>query len=355
TCYFGRAKPGFGAPEEVSLPPSIRVRPVTNLYWPGSQYRVMWQVGVGKLLRGRHDVIVCPEVVHNLAVWWVVLLHGLFGKRLVLFGHGYRPVQASRGLPGALRKWARRLLLGRARAVIAYTERGREECLDLGVPAEAVFVCRNTMDIHRLRALETRVDEASLRRLREELGTDDQRLVVLFLGKIRRRKRLDVLLEGARLVHDSGTPITVMVIGDGPERAAAQAAAGEVPWLHFLGAIYDEAELAPYFLVADVLVLPGALGLTCVHGFAHGVPTVTSSDRALLQTPEYDYLVDGHNGLIVASAEPGDYADLLRRLASDRSRVSALKAGARASGDEMGIDLMAERFAEAVKHGGGMR
>ena len=63
----------------------------------------------------------------------------------------------------------------------------------------------------------------------------------------------------------------------------------------FLGAIYEEKELAPWFMTADCFVYPGAIGLSLLHSFSYGLPVITN-DRITTHGPEIAALDDNANG-----------------------------------------------------------
>lgn len=343
TLYAGRAAPHRGAPTE-SLPTvPVEVVPVANHFWPGPGSRMMWQGGALGLLRSDADVVVCAEVVHNLTVWAIRLLHRRFGKRLVLIGFFYRP-------PGSPVPWVRdalrRYLRASASALISYTDRGKGALLEAGVDPGRVFVSQNTLDTERLMRLADAVTDAERAELRQRLGAGGRR-VLLYLGRLLPVKRADVAVEAMRHLARQAEPPLLVVVGDGPERPALEERAGDLP-VRFVGATYDLELLARYFAVADLLVLPGRVGLTCVHGFANGVPCLTSSDTAVVQSPEYDYVEDGVNGVILAGPDPELLASAVAALLEDDTRMEALRRGARASAEGLGMGRMVDAFAAAV-------
>jgi glycosyltransferase involved in cell wall biosynthesis len=115
-----------------------------------------------------------------------------------------------------------------------------------------------------------------------------------------------------------------------------------------LGQIYDERRIAQIFAVCSLLVLPGSVGLTCVHGFANGLPCVTSSDEAVTQTPEFTYVEDGVNGVVLPAPDPELYAEALREIVSDSDRLNSLREGALATAKRLDMDDMVESFVAAI-------
>jgi glycosyltransferase involved in cell wall biosynthesis len=141
--------------------------------------------------------------------------------------------------------------------------------------------------------------------------------------------------------------VSLVVIGDGTQRGELEREGEGLP-IRFRGAIYDEAELARYFKLADLLVLPGRVGLTCVHGFANGVPCITTRGGIVEQSPEYEYVEHGYNGLILPSDDPAVHAGAIRDLLEDLEALGQLGAGAEETARRLTMDRMVRGFEDAV-------
>jgi glycosyltransferase involved in cell wall biosynthesis len=63
----------------------------------------------------------------------------------------------------------------------------------------------------------------------------------------------------------------------------------------FIGDIWDDIILSKYFLISDLLVSPGNVGLNCIHAMSFGVPVLTHNNFSY-QNPEVEAIVDGKNG-----------------------------------------------------------
>lgn len=348
--FHGPSKKGSGAPV---LPPDLsaiglRVSGLKGIQWPFGRRTIAWLFGTWRILADEYDVIICQETVNNFSVWAFSLLHRLFGKKLILHGWGYRPAVANRGPIARLRHAARWLLLRTADALLTYTDRGRASCVELGITPDRVFVSGNTLDVERLAAIESEVSVDEIQALREPTAADDG-IVLLFVGRVQRAKRIDVLVEAVQRIRRSGRACKLYVIGDGPDRQDLEDLAGGSDDIEFLGAIYDERVLVPYFLASDLLVIPGRVGLTCVHAFSHGLPVITTTDRIVAQTPEYDYVIDRKNGIIVDELSPDLYAEVITHLLRSPSAPITLREGARETAEHLTMDRMVEGFVDAVR------
>jgi glycosyltransferase involved in cell wall biosynthesis len=133
-------------------------------------------------------------------------------------------------------------------------------------------------------------DEEARARLREpkrqQMGVEDQEIVLLFSGKLARHKGPHVLIDAVRLMPqaDRGR-IRVVFLGSGPEQAHLQAqAGGNDPVRIYFAGFQNQTQLSPYYHSADLLVMPSTpyppyketWGLVVNEALHHGVPCVVS-------------------------------------------------------------------------------
>ena len=136
------------------------------------------------------------------------------------------------------------------------------------------------------------------------------RAVALFLGGLKARKNLFVLLDLWREVARERADAHLVIAGSGPlrERLERRATAlGLGSRVTFTGYVAED-EKVDYYALADVFLFPSSLegfGFTVAEAMACGRPVV-ASDRGSL--PEV--VLDGEGGLL---GDPSDVADLARK------------------------------------------
>jgi glycosyltransferase involved in cell wall biosynthesis len=142
------------------------------------------------------------------------------------------------------------------------------------------------------------------------------------------------------------------VIGDGEDvvrlrnLADALGLGASVRWL---GPIYEEAAVAPWFMNAECFVYPGPIGLSLLQAFGYGLPVLTH-DRRREHNPEIAALEDGRNGLLFPRGDPEALAGCIRRIGSESGLREALGAEARRTVElRYSTELMVERFLAAVR------
>ncbi len=227
-----------------------------------------------------------------------------------------------------LRQWTRRQVLRGLDAVIAYSTRGAAEYRSTGFPADRIFIAPNAV-----------VAPPSQPPYRERLEGRPPRL--LFVGRLQRRKRVDLLL---RACGASPTPLELWIVGDGPARPELEQLAAQVfPPARFLGARHGPA-LQGLLEQADLLVLPGTGGLAVQQGMAHGLPVIVGEGDGT----QHD-LVSPENGWLIPE---GDLAALQHALADALSDPSRLQRMGLASyqlvRDRYNLQAMARTFLHAL-------
>ena len=143
------------------------------------------------------------------------------------------------------------------------------------------------------------IDEALLdprekERLREQLGMEEQRILIS-VGQFIHRKGFDLLLEAARSLPKS---LGIYIIGgEPPESYRKMAAEYKLTNVHFVSFMQKQA-LLKYYRAADLFVLPtreDIWGLVINEAMACGLPVVTT-DRCVAGM---EMIEEGKNGFIV--------------------------------------------------------
>jgi glycosyltransferase involved in cell wall biosynthesis len=154
------------------------------------------------------------------------------------------------------------------------------------------------------------VDPAAVQRLR---GSTSR--VVGIVARLARQKGIETLLDAIPRLLDAAPDTRVLVVGDGPSRAALEARAGRlgiVPALRFLG---YRADVEAIYAALDVMVMPSrheGFGIAFLEAMAMGVPVVGTR-----VVGSVDAVQDGINGLLVRPDDPAALAAAILRLFDD--------------------------------------
>jgi glycosyltransferase involved in cell wall biosynthesis len=214
-------------------------------------------------------------------------------------------------------------------ALIAYSRRGAEEYAGQGFPRQKIFVAYNS------------VSAPPAGPVPERPWNIDRGPYILFVGRLQARKRVDLLL---RACAQLDAKPRLVIIGDGPERQSVEALAREIyPQAEFVGARHGAA-LKPYFMEADLFVLPGTGGLAVQEAMSYGLPVIVAQGDGT-----QDDLVRRENGWQIP---PGDFEALLRTMKdalADAARLRRMGAESyRIVQEEINIQTMVTTFVNAL-------
>jgi glycosyltransferase involved in cell wall biosynthesis len=230
-----------------------------------------------------------------------------------------------------LRRSARLRFLRRFDALISYSERGAEQYAGLGYPADRIFVAPNATAPAPTFPMPVRPSGFSVRP------------VVLYVGRLQARKRLDDLIRACAALPESLQP-KLVIVGDGPERRPLESLAGLIyPSTEFAGAKFG-ADLAPYFTAADLFVLPGTGGLAVQEAMSYGLPVIVARGDGT-----QDDLVRPGNGWQIPNEDYPALLSALNEALSGPARLRRMGAESyRIVAEEINIEKMVEVFMGVV-------
>jgi glycosyltransferase involved in cell wall biosynthesis len=192
------------------------------------------------------------------------------------------------------------------------------------VPADRIAVIPYGLDLHRFRR-----DGEARARVRAELGTPPDRLVLLFVGSSFRRKGFDVAIEG--LARSTAAEAELWAIGGTPaERKRAKRLRRDLGGrLRLLGPQPTE-RLPAFYSAADIFVLPtqqDSWAIPVTEALAAGCLAITSEFAG-----SCDVITSGLNGFVLkGQGAPAELAALLDGpLADPRTRTAVAARGRQA-------------------------
>ena len=247
------------------------------------------------------------------------------GRKVIGWGLGSPPLS---GPLSGFRQTRRIHFLNQFDALISYSRRGADEYAALGFPREKIFAAMNAV--------------APKPAFQVSRSTFHEMPHILFVGRLQTRKRIDWLL---RACAEMQVKPRLVIVGDGPQRAALEALAREVyPAAEFAGAKHG-AELKPYFAEADLFVLPGTGGLAVQEAMAHGLPVVVAKGDGT-----QDDLVREGNGWQIPPEDYGALVRVMREALSDVGRLRRMGAESRRIvAEEINLETMVETFVRALE------
>ncbi len=167
------------------------------------------------------------------------------------------------------------------------------------------------------------------------------RFTILFVGRLQARKRIDSLLRACAQIDSKPR---LVIVGDGPERKRYEKLAKQLyPSAEFVGAKYG-AELKPYFMEADLFVLPGTGGLAVQEAMSYGLPVIVAQGDGT-----QDDLVRPENGWQIPPDQVHYLIYTMQNALSDVARLRKMgEESYRIVKEEINIEKMVETFVRAL-------
>lgn len=183
----------------------------------------------------------------------------------------------------------------------------------------------------------------SERNLRSGLGTDENRIVLCFVGRIEHQKGLDVLLMALSLMEQPILDtLELWVVGAGTAKDELEWLAESLhlqKYVRFLG--YQE-NTKVYLTESDIFVLPSnyeALSISLLDAMAHSLPCVVTDtgENSRLITHEV-------NGFVFPIGNAKQLSSLLAVLATDSAMRDRMGSAARTKAGEFSEGQMVSRI-----------
>ena len=269
-----------------------------------------------------------PFVYASIARLWAPRL------KIVFTEHG----RLSDAGPSPKRRTANRVLAHAPRAVVTVSSELKQHLVAEGFPTEKVNVIYNGIDVG------APPDAAARARVRRDLGLDEQTFVIGTVARLDPVKDLQTLVR-ALGAPAANRPMTLLVIGDGPERAGIEAAAcnaGVGSFVRFLGHRDDARDLLAGCDVYANSSISEGISLTILEAMAAALPVVATRVGG---TPE---IVDTSCGRLVPARDPSSLATTLAELAGNAALRSALGRAARTRVEQrFTLDRMIAEYRDA--------
>lgn len=219
--------------------------------------------------------------------------------------------------------WLDRRLMSRTDRLVANSSPVADFYAELGYPRDRTTVVPNAVEPPPPPAL-TRAA------LVEELRLPADALLVCYVGRLAKQKRVDDLLWAAQVLRQAEPRACLLIVGDGPERDRLEQHARDVECIRhvrFLGHRDDAADImqccSAFWLGSSFEGMSNSL----MEAMACGLPVVCTSippNRELVTHDEHGYLVDVGDGAAFAqyTVRLLQQPDLALRLgANGRARI----------------------------------
>jgi glycosyltransferase involved in cell wall biosynthesis len=183
---------------------------------------------------------------------------------------------------------------------------------------------------------------------------------LLFVGRLVRRKGVDVLLRAAKILSGDER-LTVRIVGGGPEFENLRSLAAQLDVGHRVkfDGVVTSGRIDELFRSSDALVLPAiitesgdteGLGVVLIEAMGYGKPVIASSAGGIVDVVRAD-----HTGLLVPPGDAEALATAILRAMNEPEQLAAIaQRGTVFAEEAFGWDAIVEKlsgvYEKAVRH-----
>ncbi len=312
--------------------------------WSISREQLAWQRLPMREILQKNDVFIFygnPRVLSN--VFWSILLK-LFGKKVALWG------QAHTAGAGKVSETFRLFWWRLFDNIFVYMDEEVDYLRNKGFKAANIVGMNNGLNQKKIEQAKTAWSAEKLMNWRSRTGLVDKR-IILSCARLEEKNQFELMLSSLKEVLADFPTVIWCVIGDGLQRQYLQQLViekGLIDHVFWVGALYKEDELAPWFMSAEVMVHPAAIGLSILHAFGYGLPVITHDNKAR-HMPEFAAMEDKKTGYLYRE---GDIESLIKKiklaLMEEASLVSMGEYALKKVQDQYNVQVMKNRFVEFV-------
>lgn len=164
--------------------------------------------------------------------------------------------------------------------VFAFSEASRQRLLELGVPAARIEQLAVAIDPEEFSPVHAHPEVFRSFGVAATHGR-----IVLTVGRLSREKNVKLIIEAIGQLQESARPPVLVVVGEGPDRAALEQYAADKPYVVFVGLQQGET-LRRLYASASAFVFASridTLGLATMEAMASGVPVIVPADAAIAE------------------------------------------------------------------------
>jgi glycosyltransferase involved in cell wall biosynthesis len=267
------------------------------------------------LRRHRVDVLHCHDKYSNM---FGALAGRMAGVPLIIASRRWH------GFDSARFAWGNRAAYGLAHRVLANSDGVASILADEGVAPAKIVVVRNFLDESAFEV----ASPAACAAFRRELALADDAIVIGCVARLDPIKDHESLITAFADVRRDEPRAVLVLIGDGPYRAALEQharSAGVADSVRFAGWRSNAVNLHQWFDVSALASIAEGFPNAVIEAMAAGVPVVATNVGAVR-----DAVRDGETGLLVPSRDPRALAGALGRIVRDPALRTRLARAGRA-------------------------
>lgn len=289
-----------------------------------------------------------PQVVHS----WLFAANA--AVRLVCRPNTQRKIVVSErcvdSWKAGWQTWLDKRLISKTSCLLANSQAVAEFYKKLGYPENKVRCIPNGIDAQPRATTGRSAEAAELRNsIVQRFRIPPENAIVVYVGRLAAQKRVADLIWAVELMKNLDTPVSLLLLGDGPARKDLERHVASITGLadnvHFVG---HEPHARRWLQAADVFWLASefeGMSNSLMEAMAAGLPCVVSDIPANAELVQHD-----HNGYRFPVGDSLAVAQLTRQILSDPQLGNRLGSAAHKTMlDGFSIPMMIQRHTELYR------
>lgn len=221
-------------------------------------------------------------------------------------------------------------------AYVSLSNEIEQELIKAGFEKNKIVYIPNGVDIKTFYPVK---DGEEKKHLKYKLSLPDRK-IILFVGRLDPQKRVDVLIDIFKNVHDVCKSTHLIIIGDGPEKEKILEQLDDN--ISYIGTVDNVDE---YFRASDMLVLPTlseGMSNVILEAMATGLPVISTN---VSSNPEI--IEDGIDGILLEVEDKKGFQEKIIKLVLDETFAQKIGQNARKKIlQQYSIEHIAEKYRE---------
>ena len=307
--------------------------------------KLSWQcIPWKEILRG-YDIVFIQGNPRNLSQLLFATYLRLIGRKVILWTQGHS-FQSNAITENIRLLWSRmfRFLLLYTDAEVSYLRRK-------GFTSNYMLGQNNGLDQRRIESAILLWNDHRSNEWRKQHDLEN-RFLILSCARLSAKNKLCQFVQALPKIIVQIPNVMWCIIGSGKEKAELTSMVfdfGVADHVRFVGELYDEEDLAPWFLSSHIFVHPAAIGLSMMHAFGYGLPVITHGN-AYRQGPEYGAFEAEVTGRTFEQDNIQSLSDAVITLLKDEDARLRMKHNVKKiAREDYNVDVMVERFIKIAR------
>lgn len=268
-----------------------------------------WQPqAIKRILSESVDVYIVLGNANSISAWICTTIARLRGIPVLMWSHGY--LKDEKGLKGFVRK----IFYSLANGHLLYGNRAKNIMIQKGFDERILHVIYNSLDYETQKFYRENLTYQDRLFTREKLNVSENAIVLIAIGRIMTKLKLDQAIHAVKLQIDNGIDTVLLIVGNGPQKESLIQLAkllDVTDHVIFYGTCHAEDELSKLYNASDYSIVMGKVGLAAMHSLAYGILMITNENMDE-HFPEIEAIIEGKTGWYFRENDITDFCSKLK-------------------------------------------